>query len=411
MKEIYVYAGWIRPEPLIGVYAVDRSRSSASFSYDAGWIRDHRLNIDPMLMLTEGRQYRAFDQMSVFGFLSDASPDRWGRGLLLREEQYRAREEKRKARTLLPEDFLLGISDAGRLGGLRFKESPDGAFVSEHKDIPKITDIRRLEHAAAMYEDPKELMQEKWVRDLLDPGSSLGGARPKASVADIDGSLWIAKFPSRHDFTDVGAWEQVSYRLARLCGLTVPDSKTMELTEGRHTFLTRRFDRTGKDRIHFMSFMTALGESDQSASQSGKGFLDMAECLSEMSCAPEEDLHELFRRVAFTICISNTDCHFRNHAMLLTKEGWRLSPAYDLNPSVDKDRLAINVSDSDASIDLDLLLETADFYRLGAQEAASIIDSIRRTIAGHWEREAMVAGIRREEREYMRSAFRACEEG
>lgn len=177
-----------------------------------------------------------------------------------------------------------------------------------------------------MYEDPKQLGQENWVKDLLAPGSSLGGARPKANVRDADGSLWIAKFPSRQDDMNVGAWEQTAYMLAQRCNIQVSPSRILEITEGHHTFLTRRFDRNGSNRLHMMSAMTALEETDQSASQSGKGFLDLAECIAQISCDPNADLEELFRRAAFTICISNTDCHFRNHAFILTDKGWRLSP-------------------------------------------------------------------------------------
>ena len=408
LRTIYVYAGWLGNDPdhpLIGTYLIDREKSSASFSYSNEWLLSHRIEIDPALPLFEGRQYIQFATGDTFGFLSDSSPDRWGRGLLLRNEQLQAREERRRARTLLPEDFLLGVSDYGRSGGLRFKTKPEGPFLSVHNDIPRITELRRLEYSINRYEDARELLNDQWVKDLLSPGSSLGGARPKANVIDTDGSLWIAKFPSQSDYMDIGAWEQVSYCLARRCGINVPDSRVINSEGGHHIFLSKRFDRAGSRRIHFISAMTALQEKDSTASASGKGFLDMAEFLAEQSLLPAEDLEELFRRVVFTICISNTDCHFRNHAFLLRENGYNLAPAYDLNPSIDKGELAINITDSESAIDLSLVRETAGFYQLTDAQANNIINDIRYNVARYWPAEADKLRISAKEKEYMSPAF------
>lgn len=412
--DIYVYAGWLddpdRP-PLIGIFHADREYSSVSFEYDEQWIAGQGIQIDPALPIFQGRQFLYMERNETPGFLADASPDRWGRGLLLRNEQRLAREENRRVRSLSPEDFLLGISDHGRQGGLRFSAEPGGPFLASGREIPKMTDLRRLEHAAAAYEDPKQLANDQWLRDLFEPGSSLGGARPKANVQDQEGALWIAKFPSRFDRHDVGAWEQTAHELAKACGISVPDSRLLHLTEGRSTYLSRRFDRAGGRRLHFMSAMTALSENDRSASESGKGFLDIAEMITCMSSAPKEDLREMYLRTAFSICISNTDCHFRNHAFLLTEKGWRLSPAYDMNPNPEKGQMAIPVNDRDAAIDLSLLMETAAFYQLTENEAGSLIRQVQHIVSQKWRHEAGKAGISAAEQAYMQPAFREAEMG
>ena len=407
MKSIFVYAGWLELCPLIGEYRYDRASGVVMFSYSDAWRSSYNIQIDPQLSLTSGWQYLSHPGTDgTFGFMEDTSPDRWGRGLLARKERFRAGEEKRRPRTLMAEDFVLGVSDEGRSGGLRFKENPDGEFLSGDKEIPKLTAIRSLEHSARMFEDPEERMNEKWLKDLLSPGSSLGGARPKSNVRDLDHSLWIAKFPSRNDDVDIGAWEMTVHDLAVLCGINVPDAKVMALSSYGHTFLSKRFDRdSANKRFHYMSAMTALGLNDHSAPESGKGFLDIAEFIAEKSDQPEEDLKELFRRVAFSASVSNTDCHFRNHAFLLHDGSWRLSPAYDLNPNLEKSTLAIPITDTEADLDLRLVLDTAEFYRLRKEEAKAIIEKIHVVVLENWRTIASKYGISPSEQEYMAPAF------
>jgi len=407
MKTIYVYAGWIEKQPLIGEYCYDRQNGIVMFRYSELWRMEYQIKLDPMLPVTDGWQYmNRSGAEGIFGFLDDSTPDRWGRSLLNRKEHYQAQEEKRRVRTLFTEDYLLGVSDVGRSGGLRFKTSEDGPFLAEGDEIPKVTSIRQLEHSAYMYEDPAELMNQRWLKDLLAPGSSLGGARPKSNVRGLDGSLWIAKFPSSRDKIDVGAWEMVCHDLAVLCDIHVPDAKLLSLSKYGHTYLVKRFDRDEVgNRIHFISAMTALGETDKTAEGSGKGFLDLAEFIASNSDQSDEDLRELFRRVVFSICVSNTDCHFRNHAFVLSGRSWRLSPAYDMNPNTEKSGLAIPITDKESAIDLSLALETADFYRIHKSEAKILVHDICKTVADNWRFLAAKYGISNQEQEYMESAF------
>lgn len=411
MREIYIYAGWLenssRQEPLIGEYRADRAAGVVMFRYSREWREHFGIALDPLLPLTDGWQYLSHPGAEgIFGFLGDSSPDRWGRGLLRGRERYLACRENRRPGTLLAEDVLLGVSDEGRSGGLRFKEDPEGPYLAAGEEIPKITQIRRLEQAVQQYESPKEREKGQWLGELPAAGASLGGARPKANVRDLDQSLWMAKFPSRQDQTDVGAWEMVAHDLAQMCGIWVPEARLMPGSSSGHIYLSRRFDRGGGgERVHFASAMTALGETDHGAAQSGKSFLDMAEFIAANSDRPQEDLRELFRRVIFSVCISNTDCHFRNHAFLLEGRSWRFSPAYDLNPDVEKGELAIPITDTEAAIDLNLVLETADFYRIGQQEAEEMAEGIRGIVAGSWRKIAGRYGISASEQEYMSEAF------
>lgn len=404
-KVIYVYAGWIPDDPQVGIYRANREHRTVMFQYDGRWISDFGINIDPELSLTSGWQFLSHAGTDkTFGFISDASPDRWGRNLVRRKESHIARAEKRRARTLMAEDYLINISDLGRQGGLRFKENPEGPFMSPLDDIPKVTDIRTLEQSSRILEEAADPMEYEALRDIFDPGSSLGGARPKANVRDINGNIWIAKFQSKRDYIDTGAWEMVAHDLARKCGITVPEAQIMRI-EGRSVFLSKRFDREKSMRKHMMSMMTALQETDSTSQDSGKGFLDMAEFISFSGAKVKEDLAELFRRTVYFVCISNTDCHFRNHALLLNDDGWRLSPAYDMNPNPERDTLAINITDSDCAIDLNLVREIHPFFQLSEQEAENIILQIKSTVKENWRKTADFYRISESEQRYMEPAF------
>lgn len=406
---IYIYAGWERDNPLIGIYRADRARKTVMFRYEETWIAGHGVNIDPALALTGGWQFLPHPGMeNTFGFLADASPDRWGRNLIRRRESHAADAQRRRARTLMAEDYLIQVSDTGRQGGLRFKEDPDGAFMSPGDEIPRMTDIRELEQSSRILEQASDPREYQALAELFDPGSSLGGARPKANVRDTEGNIWIAKFPSIHDRIDTGAWEMTAHDLAGACGIRVPEARLMRI-DGRTIFLSKRFDRQGGSRIHMMSMMTALTENDSSASESGKGFLDMAEYLSFSGADVDADLRELFRRAAYSVCISNTDCHLRNHALLLSDHGWVLSPAYDMNPNPERDTLAVNITDSNASIDMDLVRETAPFYHLSEEDAESMIRHIQETVRGRWRQTADHFQIAESEKHYMERAFQQAE--
>ena len=243
---------------------------------------------------------------------------------------------------------------------------------------------------------------------MLKPGSSLGGARPKATVEDEKGNLWIAKFPSKNDEYNVGAWEKVVHDLAKLCGLNVPESKIEKFSKDGSTFLVKRFDRDGKRRIHFASAMTMLGKSDGASSDDGSSYIDIVDFIKAYGACPKEDLTELFKRIIFNMAVSNTDDHLRNHGFILTDKGWKLSPLYDVNPVPYGDTLSLNVDSYDNSISIDLAVSAADFYDIKPEDAQIYAKEIMSIVRNSWENLAQKYGINREQIEEMRPAFSVC---
>lgn len=414
-KEIFVYAHWdkIKEPFLMGIlYATpSRGKEIFSFEYDKAWLQSNFAQIiDPDLQLFEGQQYLN-DEKSNFGIFLDSSPDRWGRVLMMRKEAARGRAEATPVRTLMESDYLLGVFDGNRMGGLRFKTAPDGPFLDDDQAMaaPPFTALSDLEFASLQLEkeDASEYPEYlKWLNMLMAPGSSLGGARPKANICDTDGSLWIAKFPSQNDQRDMGAWEILAYHLAIRSGIDMAPSRIQKFSHRQHTFLTERFDRK-KDgtRIHFASAMTLLGYTDGTDYQDGISYLDLVEFLIRNGASVNNDLKKLWTRIAFNVCISNTDDHLRNHGFLLTDAGWVLSPAYDINPTPDGTGLKLNISNNDNAMDLDLVKEVAPYFRLKEKEVNAIIDTILQNVA-KWEQLAMELGIPRNEMELMKKAFR-----
>ncbi len=385
-----------------------RGKEVFSFVYSKEWLSSNFAQaLDPDLVFSEGLQYLSDDKTN-FGLFLDSSPDRWGRVLLRRREAAMARFEKRAIQNLTELDFLLGVFDGNRMGGLRFKREIDGPFLDDNKQyaVPAWTSIRELEQISLRLEndeasnDPDYL---RWLSLLVAPGSSLGGARPKASVVDAKGSLWIAKFPSVQDTFDVGAWELVAHRLAIKAGIEMAEAKAEIYSTKQHTFLTKRFDRTsfGK-RKHFASAMTLLGYSD---GEEGASYLELVEFISSQGANVQADLAQLYRRIAFSIAVSNVDDHLRNHGFLWTKDGWILSPAYDINPVETGSGLHLNISDIDNSLDWVLLKETAPFYRLEPEMADEIIQEVKEVVK-EWEKEAKSLGINTSERDLKSNAFR-----
>jgi serine/threonine-protein kinase HipA len=413
-KKIYVYADWIELEvpTLMGILSVEllRGKEIFSFEYDKNWVKSHNTHIlDPDLGLYPGIQYQR-DEKSNFGLFLDSSPDRWGRVLMKRREAILSKLENRPINTLYESDFLLGVYDLHRMGALRFKLDPNGDFLDNNKtySAPPWTSIRELEHASLELEknigqDNPDLL--KWLNLLMAPGSSLGGARPKASVQDTDGSLWIAKFPSNNDEMDIGAWEMVVNELAQQAGITMAEAIAKRYNSKQHTYLTKRFDRTaGGKRIHFSSAMTLLGYTDGAGAEDGVSYLELVEFIIQNGANVKEDLTELFRRIVFSIAVSNTDDHLRNHGFLLTKQGWILSPAYDVNPNPYGTGLKLNISEGDNSLDFDLVLSVAPYFRLTEKEAVDIIGNIK-LVASKWEKVASKYQISKSERDIMSSAF------
>ncbi len=411
MKKVYVYENWSGPDPeKIGVLYMDggKGREVISFEYNEEWLANKTDNFvfDPDLSFYIGRQYAPLDK-TMFGVFADSCPDRWGRLLMKRREAILAKKEERKPKRLTDLDFLLGVYDETRMGALRFALSEKGPFVSNDKDLatPPWTTLRKLESASLAFEKNEDGMEEKWLKQLLAPGSSLGGARPKASVSAPDGSLWIAKFPSKNDDVNVGAWEMVVHDLAVLCGLNVPEAKLENFSKIGSTFLVKRFDREGTKRIHFASAMTLLGKNDGANAADGSGYLDLASLIRKYGAVPKKDLQELWHRIVFNMAVSNTDDHLRNHGFILSKEGWKLSPVYDMNPTTDGDVLSLNVDTDNNLIDFELALSVAKLYEIPQKQALENLEEIKNTVETSWRKLAQYYGLNRGEIEAMAPAF------
>ena len=328
-----------------------------------------------------------------------------------RREELRARKAEEKPRKLLDSDYLLGVYDESRMGGLRFKTEVQGEFLSNEKEYatPPWTLLRELEQASIAFENDATGLDERWLKQLLAPGSSLGGARPKASVVAPDGSLWIAKFPSKHDDFNSGSWEMVVHNLALMCGLNVPEAKVEKFSKLGTTFLVKRFDRIGEQRIHFSSAMTMLGKKDGANGTDGSSYLEIVSFLKANGAKPKRDLQELWKRIVFSMAVSNTDDHFRNHGFLLSDTGWELSPLYDVNPDIYGEYLSLNVDGDHSSIDFELAVESAPYYGIEENEALETVNRIKEIVRDNWRTIAGKYGINRGEIQRMSLAFRECE--
>ena len=410
-NEIYVYENWKSDTPsLIGTLYADggRGKQVISFEYDDSWLNDltNNVTLDPDLRMFKGRQYTPSDKI-MFGVFEDSCPDRWGRLLMKRREAINAKREERKPRTLTEIDFLIGVYDETRMGGLRFSKSKNGTFLSNDRELatPPWTTLRKLESASLAFEKNEDGMEEKWLKQLVAPGSSLGGARPKASVVAPDGSLWIAKFPSKYDEVNVGAWEMVVHDLAVMCNLNVPEAKLENFSKIGSTFLTKRFDREGDKRIHFASAMTLLGKRDGANAMEGSSYMEIASIITAQSAFPQKDLLELWRRIVFNMAVSNSDDHLRNHGFILVKDGWCLSPLYDVNPNIYGDTLSLNIDSDNNLIDFNLALSVAKMYGLTDARAKEELNEIKDIVENNWKKLAKKYGLSRSEIEEMAPAF------
>lgn len=411
-KIIYVYDDFSFGEPeLMGVLYVNviKGGESYSFEYSDRWLRKTNLSIflDPELLPYAGRQYPT--EKRIFGLFADASPDRWGRMLMNKRERILAGKEGRKPSKLYESDYLLGVYDKTRMGGIRLKKEPDGAFLSDDKEtaVPPWARLRTLEEASRNFESDETGLSEKWLNQLIKPGSSLGGARPKATVTDTEGQLWIAKFPSKNDENDSGAWEMVVHDLARLCGLNVPEAKLEKFSALGSTFLVKRFDRVKDKRVHFASAMTLLGKADGASAADGSSYLELAAFLKSYGAEPRKDLRELWKRIVFNMAVTNTDDHLRNHAFVLTPGGWVLSPLYDVNPVPYGDELSLNVDEEDNSINIELAVQTAARFGMKVSDAEIYAKEMLKTVRENWCPLASKYGLTRRQIEEMRPAFNA----
>lgn len=414
-KIIYVYDDFSTDVPwLMGCLYVSviKGGESYSFEYDRNWLKTTglSLSLDPELMPYAGRQYPS--DKNIFGLFADASPDRWGRVLMNKRERILADKEGRKPNKLYDSDYLLGVYDETRMGGIRFKLDPNGPFLSDDQETaaPPWATLRTLEEASRHFESDESGLAEKWLNQLIKPGSSLGGARPKATVIDTKDQLWIAKFPSKNDENDVGAWEMVAHDLAALCGLNVPEAKLEKFSSLGSTFLVKRFDRIRDRRIHFASAMTLLGKTDGASAVDGISYLDIAGIIRSCGAQPKKDLVELWKRIVFNMAITNTDDHLRNHAFILESGGWVLSPLYDVNPVPYGGELSLNVDEEDNSINIRLAIQTAARFGIAETEAQNYAEEILEIVRDNWSKIAANYGLTRRQIEEMRPAFRACYE-
>jgi serine/threonine-protein kinase HipA len=411
-KDILVFAHWqgLNQPQHMGILTVTpaKGKEAFAFEYTAGWLKSgFSQMIDPDLQMYSGAYYPR-DEKPNFGAFLDSCPDRWGRILMQRREAVIAKKENRSPRKLLESDFLLGVFDGHRMGALRFKTEEEGSFLNDQKQLasPPWASLAELEQASLKFEedntdDPEYL---RWLNMLIAPGSSLGGARPKASVIDKQNNLWIAKFPSKNDDKDVAAWEMVVNQLAIRAGISVAEGTVQKFNSKYFTYLTKRFDRTpAGERIHFASAMTLLGHKD-GEDAGAASYLELVEFITRHGAQVQADLHQLWRRIVFNICAKNTDDHLRNHGFLLTPNGWILSPAYDINPNEYGAELCLNINDNSNTLDLDLTLEIADYCRLNQQEAKQIINEVKSAITP-WKQLASKYKIPKAEQDRMEAAF------
>jgi serine/threonine-protein kinase HipA len=408
--DIYVYADWkgLDGPVQIGILSAHfaKAKKAFSFEYNKDWLRrdSYRL-LDPDIAFFSGPQYPA--EKENFGIFLDSMPDTWGKTLMKRRESQDARVRKGKAKTLYEIDYLLGVYDESRMGALRFKTDPDGPFLDndDQNPTPPWSSLGDLQEAVNHLENDTQsddIIQ--WLSVLIAPGSSLGGARPKANILGKDKDLWIAKFPSKTDTVDKAAWEFLTYKLAIASGIEMTTSKIERISGTHHTFLTKRFDREKGKRIHFASAMTMTGNTEESLKTTTPSYLEIVDVIENYGTNVDENLKQLWRRIVFNIAVSNTDDHLRNHGLILKEKGWELSPAYDLNPSIEKAGLALNIDMDDNALDYELAKSVGEFFRLSGSEMDTIIKEVL-TAVGDWKTVAKQIGIPKGQQLLMEPAF------
>lgn len=410
MEKLDVIASfdWIDKEEKVGTLGYEYLRGSDvfSFEFDKTWLKRYpKIDFGCDLRPYTGVQYSQGNH--IFGCFSDTLPDRWGRRLI--DLRASLETEGKASHTLSDWDYLKGVEDEMRMGGFRFQDPIDGSFISSTPSysVPPAIHIDELLQAAKEIEksEYKHLEPEKkWVQRLFQPGSSMGGARPKACVQS-GGQLYLAKFPSINDDINVSQWEHFAHLMAKECGITVAETQVIKAGTGQDILLSKRFDRTEDNkRIHMASSLTVLGFTDGDGQRSGKGYLDIVDfIISGGGNHIEANLEELYKRVAFNICIGNTDDHFRNHSFLLGKEGWELSPAYDINPTNGMfQALLIDANSNDSS--LNSLYNAHEFYMLDGTTARGIIKDVTRNMK-YWENMAEDIGLPRREITHFTNRF------
>jgi serine/threonine-protein kinase HipA len=388
------------------VGTLEHDRGQIRFRYNRDWLKDSKaFALDPDLSLDDQPFFPKPD-LGNFGIFLDSSPDRWGQTLMKRREALQAKDEKRPARTLYAWDFLIGVQDLTRQGALRFRIKDTDQFLdNDQLAAPPIATLRELEAVAYQLSnhriDDLDALRQ-WLAVLVAPGASLGGARPKANFTEADGSLWIGKFPARNDDRDAGAWEFVTHTLAKQAGIEVPAAKLIRLNSDFHTFCVQRFDRGNGQRKFYASAMTLLRKKQSE----GSSYLELAHFLRAQGdgISTAADLAQLFRRVAFNVAVGNRDDHLRNHGFVLASTGWRLAPAFDVNPNIDKSEHVLNIDDTDNRPSLNTVLSTAEFYGLTSVQAKQTIDEVLE-VTSNWRETARKVGIPKADIELTASAF------
>ncbi len=384
----------------------NRGKETSDFEYSKNWLNNkNAFSLEPGLFFSAGKQVNP-RKVPLFGSFGDSAPDTWGRILMRRYENKLAKDENRAPKTLNEIDYLLYVNDFARQGALRFRTEENGDFLfpAEIKSIPPIVDLAKLlaasEKVVALEEKDIDLQL------LLAPGSSLGGARPKASVIDKNGNLCIAKFPKKDDYTNNVIWEAVALTLARQCGLNTQEW-SLEKVGKKQVIIMKRFDRDGHRRIPFLSAMSMLNAVDNDSQI--HSYIDIADAIRQYGATPKEDLMELWKRIVFSILISNTDDHLRNHGFLyVNQKGWKLSPLYDVNPSNDnKNVLSTYITENDNSQSLDLVLSICDYFEINTQESEKIIRDMKYVVA-NWKQVAKQFSLSSSEISKMECAFKYC---
>lgn len=409
--DIWVYADWkgMPSAKCIGILFAQqvKGRKAFSFEYDKNWINsEEQLFLDPDIAWYSGQQYP--NGKENFGVFLDSMPDTWGRTLMKRRASLNAKQQGKTASILYDIDFLLGVHDMSRMGALRFKKDPDGDFLDNDiiSPSPPWANIRELQYGASLIESNQDTEEVwKWLAMLMAPGSSLGGARPKANILDDNGHPWIAKFPSKNDTINKGAWEYLAWRLALEAGIEMAECKLENIAGRFDTFFTKRFDREKQERIHFASAMTMTGKNEDLIRDETPSYLDIAEFIQFSGANATEDLRQLWKRMVFNIMISNTDDHLRNHGFILTDAGWRLSPAFDINPSIDKDGLALNIDTDNNALDFELAKSVGGYFKLSGREMDLILDELK-SVVTKWQDFAGEIGLSRGEQTLMAGAFK-----
>ncbi len=404
MTDIEVHIDYAQGHHRVGLMRLNEARKgqSVSFEYDRGWVEaDHGFSLEPALLKSAGVFPPGADR-EIFGSLGDSAPDTWGRQLMLKQERRRAKAEGRVPRTLMETDYLLGVADVSRLGALRFRRAGEEEFQAPNvRGVPGLVSLGDLLAATE-----RTLRDEETDEDLLmifAPGSSLGGARPKASVLDQHGRLSIAKFPKETDGYGQELWETVALDLAKRAGIRIAETQLIEVA-GKPVVLSRRFDRTDEHRIPFLSAMSMMQLRDGERAS----YPEIVDVLGRYGAQAKQDAHELFRRMVFNILVSNVDDHLRNHGFLWSGTGgWVLSPAYDLNPvPIDiKARILTTTIDlDDGTCDIELARSVAGYFNLQNNAAREIIAEVAEATT-QWREVAGNRGAKASQIERMASAF------